>query len=210
MLVQGQVTQHIGALSPSYGTGAQTTLTLGRNGEILASEYHGKYYSLCYSGTIYFACNQANQALTSLSATYTGNLVYNPVGSGINAILLQCCIAVASAPAGISTMHHEATTSFQKTAPTTNTSLTVASSFLAQPEGASCFAYSATTLPAAPTAIRAIGGGVNATGSVSPTAFIVDDIAGGIIVAPGTYVGLGYVTTAISVIASYHWAEFPQ
>ena len=203
MLFQGQV-------SPvQLASGVQAPVALGKGGEMLVSEYQGRYYSLAYAGKVFSASNQSAKALTLLSSTYTGNLVYNPLGSGVNAILLQCAVAVATAPGGISNMHYEGTSIVQPTAPTTNTANTVISNVLGNTQVAASANYNVTTLPATPTIIRALGGGPNATGSVT-TPFIVDDIAGLIILTPGTYLGLGALTTAISVVATMTWAELPQ
>lgn len=203
MLFQGQVSPQ------QLAAGVQANVALGKGAEMLVSEYQGRYYSLTYAGKVFSACNQAAKALTTLSATYTGHLIYNPLGSGVNAILLQCSVAVATAPAGISNMHYEGTLITQTTAPTTNTTNTVFNNLFGNTSVAQSSSYNVSTLPAAPVAVRALGGGPNATGSVT-TPFIVDDIAGLMIVGPGTYVGLGYLTTAISVIASFTWAELPQ
>ena len=203
MLFQGQVGPQ------SYQSGTEPNLALGKAGELLFSEYQAKYYQLCYAGKVFQACNQANKALTSLSSTYTGHVLWLPLGTGVNSVILQCCVAVASAPAGISTMHHEGCTLVQTTAPATNTANAVSNSLLGSTAVAATASYNISTLGSTPVALRAVGGGTNATGSAAVTSFVLDDIAGGMILQPGTFVGLGYVTTAISVIASYHWAEIP-
>lgn len=203
MLFQGQVSPQ------QLAAGVQSTVALGKGAEMLVSEYQGRYYSLAYAGKVFGACNQAAKALTSLSSTYTGNLTYNPIGSGINVILLQVAVAVATAPAGIANMHYEGTLTAQTTAPSSNTANTVFNSLFSNTTVGSGVNYNVSTLPAAPVAVRGLGGGPNATGSVT-TPFIVDDLAGLMILGPGTYLGLGYLTTAISVVASMHWAELPQ
>jgi hypothetical protein len=203
MLFQGQVSPQ------QLAAGVQANVALGKGAEMLVSEYQGRYYSLAYAGKVFSACNQAAKALTSLSSTYTGHLIYNPLGSGINAIILQCAVAVATAPAGVANMHYEGTLSTQSTAPSSNTANTVFNNLFGNTSIAASASYNVSTLPANPVAVRALGGGPNATGSVT-TPFIVDDIAGLMILGPGTYLGLGYLTTAISVVASFSWAELPQ
>ena len=189
---------------------ASANLSVGKSAEAFGSSYQGRYYQLCYAGKVYNSCLQASTALSTLSTTYTGLMITNPVGTGFNCVMLQCCIAVSSAPAGISTMHHEGTKIFQPTAVTQGTPNTVQNMLLGNLTLGVGLAASASTPPATPVALRAIGGGTNATGSVQCTDSIIDEIAGAMILAPGTYIGLGYLTTAISVIASYHWAELPQ
>jgi hypothetical protein len=202
MLFQGSVGPQ------SLTLGVQATASLGRGGEVLVSEYQGRYFNLAYQGKVFCSANQSAKALTLLSSTYTGHLIYNPVGSGFNAILLQCAVAVATAPAGISNMHYEGTNIPQPLAPTSVTSNTVTSGMLGQNSTGVSQSYNVATLPFTPTVIRALGGGPNATGSVT-TPFIVDDMGGILVLTPGTYLGLGALTTAISVVASFHWAELP-
>jgi len=207
--VQGTVIPKLGQLSPPQeGAGNSATLGLGRNSEALSSQLQAKYFYLAYAGQVFSICNQTVATLSTLSTTYTGLLVINPLGSHWNAILLQCCVALASAPAGVSTIQHQAITTIQKTTVTNGTPATVYNGLLGTLPGA-CTGSVAATLPTAPISIRAIGCGVVATGSTDTIPFAMDDIAGTIILQPGTYCGLGYVTTAPGVIASYHWAELP-
>lgn len=210
VLFSGQVVTGLQQPGASYQTGSQTIISLGKSGELLASEYQGKYYSLCYAGRVYQTCNQTVATLSTLSTTYTGLLIANPFGSGVNSALLQCMVALASAPGGIATIQHQGINLVQKTAITNTTPNTVYNALLGGAASNSAVASVSATLPTAPIAFRAVGCGVNATGTATTAPVIVDDIAGGMILQPGTYVGLGYVTTAPAVIASYHWAEIPQ
>lgn len=203
MLLQGQVGPQ------TLSNGVQANIALGKAAEPLVSEFQGRYYSLAYAGKVFSACNQAAKALTTLSSTYTGHLIYNPIGSSINLSILQCAVAVATAPAGVSTMHYEGTLIVQNAAPTSNTVNTVFSNLLGSSFTGQGNSYNISTLPTAPVAIRGLGGGPNATGSTT-TPFIVDDLAGLFVLLPGTYIGLGYLTTAISVVASFHWSELPS
>jgi hypothetical protein len=191
-------------------TGAQPAVAQGKGAEVLVSEYQGKFYTLTYAGKVFSAPNQAVKALTTLSTTYTGNLVWNPIGSGVNVILLQCAVALASAPGGISTIQHQGIGFVQATAPSSNTANTVYNNFLGNTTVGLGVSYNISTLPTAPVVVRAIGAGVNATGSATVIGFVLDDIAGSLILSPGTYCGLGYITTVASVVASYHWCELPQ
>ena len=203
MILQGQV--GVQQLAP----GAQPIVSLGKAGEVLVSETQGRYYTLAYNGKVFSSANQAAKALTLLSSTYTGHLLYNPLGSGINCVVLQCAVSIATAPAGIADMHYEGSSIVQTTAPSSVTSNTVINSLLGNTAVGATASYNVATLPVTPTVLRGLGGGPNATGSVS-TPFIMDDLGGVIIIAPGTYMGLGALTTAISVVASFHWAELPQ
>lgn len=209
--VQGQVTQSLNQPLSQFQSGATPTLALGKQGEVFVSELQGRFYSLAYAGKVFGSATQANTTLSSLSGTYTGLVITNPWGTGVNLALLTCAIAMASAPAGISTIHHEAAfPPLSKTAVTQGTPSVVYNALVGNAAIGAGLAATAASLPIAPVAIRQIGLGVNATGSTTTFGYNVDDISGMIILEPGTYCGLGYLTTAMNVMASYHWAEIPQ
>jgi hypothetical protein len=203
MLLQGAVGNQ------QLQDGANNIARAGKGGELMVSELNGRYYELCYRGKVFSACSQSAVALSTLSSTYTGFIVANNPGTSTNLVILQVAVAVATAPAGVSNMHYEGTLTFQPTACTAGTALTTFSTLFGSGLSSVGLAKTATSTPNTPVAVRALGGGPNATGSVT-TPFIVDDIAGQIILGPGTYLGLGYLTTAISVVASATWAELPQ
>ena len=164
------------------------------------------YLELAMRGQLFMASLQSVVALTTLNATATGFILTNPGGSGRNIALLDVCVALASAPAGIASVHL-AYGAKSNTAVTHTTPLTVRSGLLESAKGVG-LADSSATLPAAPVAIRAIGGGPVAGSSVE-SPFIMDRVNGQIIIPPGSSLSLGYITTAISVVASMSWAELP-
>ena len=176
------------------------------NGFPLPNAAYMDYFSLAQRGQVFMASLQSVVALTTLNATATGFILTNPGSSGVNIALLDVCVALASAPAGIASVHLAYGTK-SDTAVTHTTPLTVRSGLLDAYKGAG-LADSSATLPAAPVAIRAIGGGPVATGSVT-SPFIRDEVRGQIIIPPGSSLSLGYITTAISVVASMAWAELP-
>ena len=114
-------------------------------------------FALAMRGQVFMASLQSVVALTTLNGTATGFILTNPNGSRVNIALLDVCVALASAPAGIATVHL-AYGARSNTAVTQTTPLTVQSGLLQFASGFGLAASSA-TLPAAPVAIRAIGGG---------------------------------------------------
>lgn len=158
---------------------------------------------------IFLASTQAGVATsTGLSTTQTGFTLYNPAGSGTTLVILQATIAATTAPAGIATMVWAANVNPNAAAPATNTVLTTRSAKMGNTTQGVGIAYSATTLPAAPVVVRAIGGPV-ATGSVSSPYFF-DDTQGSLAVEPGCTVSINSLTTAISAVFAVVWAEVPQ
>ena len=79
--------------------GAQLVIQrLGRQGDGIVSELHGRFYEQCYRGNMYSNGNTALVALTAntvtLNATTTPILgLYNPLGSGVNAVILKAALA---------------------------------------------------------------------------------------------------------------------
>lgn len=179
---------------------------IDRLGGLSVSDLLPRYHELAIRGMLFMACNQAVQAVSLLSATCTGVCLTNPNGSGKNIALLNVSIALASAPAAIASLQLaygvKSTTAVTQTTP-----LTVRCGFLESASGVG-LAASATTLPAAPVAIRSFGGGPVATGSVT-SPFMTDYVDGQIIIPPGSSLSLSATTTAISVVASMSWIEVP-
>lgn len=79
--------------------GAPNNLRTGRQGDIIVSELHGRYYESTFRGAQYFTGHTAVQALTAntitLTATTTPILgVYNPLGSGVNLVIQQAFLSL--------------------------------------------------------------------------------------------------------------------
>lgn len=79
--------------------GAQLVIQrLGRQGDAIVSELHGRFYEQAYRGNLFSNGNAGLVALTAntitLTATTTPILgVYNPLGSGVNLVMLQAVLA---------------------------------------------------------------------------------------------------------------------
>lgn len=155
---------------------------------------------------VYSACNQAGQATSvALSTTQTGFTLYNPAGSGKNLVILQTTIACTTAPAGAATIIYAANSNPNAAVPATNTLLTVHPAVIGRTATGAGIVYSATTLPAAPTVIRSVGGPVAAS-QINPP-YILDNVDGAIVVGEGCAVSINALTTAISAIISMTWRE---
>lgn len=166
--------------------------------------------ALVVDGTdnVYMASTQAGVATsTALSTTQTGFTLTNPVGSGVNLVLMQIRVAFTTAPAAIATLVLAANVNPLAAAVTQGTPLVVRSSKLGNPNVGAGLAASAATLPAAPVVIRGLGGPV-ATGSVSQMQ-VVDEVNGAVVITPGTAVSINSLTTAISGIFAMVWREVP-
>jgi len=190
--------------------GASNALRLARSGaSIVRPDGLGSYAEAVDRGLVFFASTQAGVALTTtLSATATGFILTNPVGSGKNLILLDALFALTTAPAGIATLGWAA--QFNEpvvTGVTHTTPLTVRSAKLQNGVRAGVgLADSSATLPNVPVAVRWVPGGPVATGTLN-SAFIRDEINGLLVLAPGSSLNTFVLTTAISAGITVYWAE---
>lgn len=201
MLLQGNVGFQ------SVGDGAPNVFgRLSRAAALCVDEVNGRFYELASRGKIYSASNQAAAAMSALSTTATGFILNNPIGSNITVSLLDVCVALATAAAGISPIGLAGNAAMQAVIPTTLTALTVVNNQLGNAAVGVAQVWNAATLATAPTFIRMIGGGPVATGGISAP-FIRDEVAGQIVLLPGTLVTVNRLTTAQSALVSMAWAE---
>ena len=170
----------------------------------------GQYTEMVLQGRCFFATNPSVQLFSVNTTAATGLIATNPAGSGVNMVILQLLVALASAPAGQSnliwtgTLLTTASAATTHTTPLTTKNCFIGSSFTA----ASCLIDSAATVPT-PAAIRAIPGGpVAAASVVSP--YIEQKVGGIMILAPGCVISVQAMTTAISAVATIVWREDPQ
>jgi hypothetical protein len=198
----------VGPNSFPDGGQPQGGFRLGNSGEIVVSELMGRYYELSKRGNLFIASNQAGVALSLLNATATGLILSNPAGSGRNLVLLDILVALTSAPAGIATLMLAGNVTQAQAATVHTTPLTIRNALLGAQLSTVALADSAATLPATPVVLRAIGGGPVATGSVTAP-FVRDEVAGEIVVAPGMSISLSALTTAISVLGTFVFADVP-
>lgn len=155
---------------------------------------------------VYVASTQAGVATsTGLSTTQTGFTLTNPLGSGKNLVVLDATVACTTAPAGAATLVWAANVNPAAAAVTQTTPLTVRSAKLGVAGSGVGLAASAVTLPAAPVVVRAIGGPVAAS-QINPP-FFKDDVAGALVLTPGSAVSINSLTTAISAVIAVTWKE---
>ena len=201
MLLQGNVGfQSVGDGSPNVFA------RLSRYAALVVDECNGRFYELASRGQVFSAANQAARVVPVLTASATGFVLNNPIGSNVQISLLDVCMALATAPAGAAILGLAANTAMQAVIPATLTAETVINNQLGNARVGVAQVWRVATLATAPTFIRAIGGGPVAASSITPP-FIRDEIAGQIVLLPGTAVTPASTTTAISSITSMAWAE---
>jgi uncharacterized Zn-binding protein involved in type VI secretion len=159
-------------------------------------------------GQVYNACSITAGLCTGLSTTYTGLVVWNPYGSGVNLLVYDFCAAASAIPAGLSELMISVTGSVSQANPTSTTAATL----LAAKVGASVLSkatpFTIATLPVVNVNYRVIPGSVTATAVTTPSYYAKID--GSLVVVPGTGYMVSFTTTALTAQYSTTWAEVPQ
>lgn len=195
------------------GDGAVNPATASRDGSTRIAPAAADYYELAYRGKVFQASNQGPGGTTTtvgLAATYTGLCVSNPAGSSVNLVMLQHSIAVVGAPAALATIGLLG--GYAAAGVATHTTPLVPLSTFMNTTVATGIAKvdSAATLVGTPVLLMALGVTpiTGATAQViNPTVVLnVYDFKGAFVLPPGAYIA-AYTSTALSVIASFTWAE---
>lgn len=187
--------------------GSYPTIRSGKQGDLIVSELHGRYYESTYRGKMFSVASQAVATTTvGLATTYTGLVLSNPVNSGINLIVNKCTtmqsVIQSTQPEAYGlAAGFNATTNVTHTTPATPQSNLVGSGLSALAK-----ADVSATLPTAPLYLAFAAQTASAT--VNGTAGIID-LEGSVILAPGAY--LLWVTPAQASVAgiwfSFQWEE---
>lgn len=218
MLLQGQTGPQV------VSDGSLPSLRLGKSGEMIAQELHGRFYEQNYRGNMYsFGLSNttlvaANAIATGLSSTAQPIIgIYNPSTSLYNLVVLQASIVTttvantAVAPGGFMWVYSAGNPGISTGSTPINSKTLVASG-----SAAKAFAVSTalTGLTNNLAVFRASGiASINAAGpataisqAVSNT---VENVDGSIIVPPGGFIGLmnQVATTTISVSCGIVWEE---
>lgn len=207
MQINGIVGPQVGI--SSFSNGSSPALRLGNMGETITSDLHGRYYEGTYRGGRFGGANQAAVAVTAaFTLIYTGLVLYNPMGSPVNACLEKVGLthSVAwPAASSIGLMIGQSTTALTPTTPLAPKSKKVGSGVAPV-----CSLLSAATLPVTPTldTLLASVGSLATTGFETTTG--VFDIGGEIILTPGSFVGI-YSTVGLTAagLFSMTWEEVP-
>ena len=200
MIVQGQAGVQVNQ------DGTITNLRVGKNGELIVGDVHGKYFEPTRRGNRYYAANQAAVTTTvALAATYTGLVVSNPASSPVDLVIDKCSFALSVAPVAIATIGlftgYSAAGLVTHTTPLTS----IAGHYVGNPKGYA-LADGAATLNGTPQWIMQLQNGFTAAalpGGVTP-AYV--DLEGSVVVPPGGYIGIGSLTVVVG-FGSIAWEE---
>lgn len=185
------------------------TARLGKQGDQLFSELHGRYYEQTYRGNVFNVASQV-VATTSvgLATTYTGLCLSNPRNSGVNLVLNKCTM-MQSVIQATQIEAFAIAFGFNTSTDVTHTAAVVPQSALVG-SGLTPLAKadSSATLPTAPLYGAFIG--QTSTATAQPTQSTLD-FEGSVILKPGSYAC--WVTPAQASVAgmwfSFSWEEVP-
>lgn len=194
----------VGPQAKAFGDGASSPIRLGRTGAQVVSEIHGRYYESMRSGLMFSAANQGAQAVSvALATTYTGLLLYNPVGSGKILVPNKFKYSLSVAPAAIATLG--LLTGFAATGGVTAQTAVLArqNNQIGNAGAGVGIALSQATI-VTPTVLATLYDGFTAGALPGPT--MVTDLEGAFGILPGGFVG-AYALTAVTGIGWISWEE---
>lgn len=198
----------IGSVGPgTYQDGGTPAVRLGRSGEIVVDELHGRYYESVYRGNVYSGGNVGGVVTTvGVATTYTGLCLSNPPGSGANLVVLKVGLAFIVAWPAASLVG--IMTGFSGTAVTQTTPITPARNLVGGGAGIGLLA-SSVTLPVAPTVRQMLLGGLTGAITVQTAAPAMFDLEGSIVLPPGGFAAVftSTISGAAGMGASFTWEE---
>jgi hypothetical protein len=212
MQIHGKVGPIVSSTSLSDGT-SNIDMRMGRMGEQIVSELHGRYYEAAYRRSV-FSGGNAVGVVTSVgvTATYTGLCLTNPLANTVNLVLLKCGYAfsvvqpTAALVIGLMTTYH-ASTAVTQTTPITpvNNYIGIGSA----PTGLLASSVACATAFTLRAILGSLGTAALTVPVTQPPAFF--DLEGSIILPPGACVA--FFTNVISGAAgfwgSFMWEEVP-
>jgi hypothetical protein len=202
----------VGNARQGIGEGASDVLRMGKTGCLVVGTAHGEFYEAVSRGRCWAACTATSgvapgTALGTTSAFY----IHNPVGSGVNLVLIAASLGYISGTFGAGAVF-ATTHAGVSVANPTGTSITPRNLLLGGNASGAALAFTTATVTTQ-VAIRPLWsfGAILATSVFQPTP-AKEQLNGEIVVAPGFGFGIHSVATAgtspLCVIGAT-WEEVP-
>ena len=217
MLIQGQV----GAPSSqaSIAPGTNPPIRQGQLGDVIASQLHGRYYEATYRQSVFSTF--VNGLSIGVATTYNSPLtagtgtpiigIYNPIGSGKNLSLIRVQNTPTSGTSGGPLLWNIIPNPQSITAATNATAYNMGT--LTQ-TGSVTKIWNATAITGSPSngvPFRDIAGPSSAASVVGAIQTYMEEIAGSIIVPPGSMIAMATTAAGTSYVFSAYveWEEIP-
>lgn len=198
--------------------GSQSSIRLGRTGEQIATELHGKYYEQSVRGSVFWATMTAGVIFPAPANTTNNPITLaNPAGSGKNISLISFDMEITTINSGaIGTGAYGLyVNSNVVAAAVSGTVLTPISGTVGSNYLPSAKVFTTSTIPAAPTIFKPYGfklvGGVAAAVPITGLPSFHIDFDGTAILSPGAsitpQISVADATSNPTVICSFCWEE---
>lgn len=189
---------------------ADTSIVVNKNGNLLVNSLAAKYQEACLLGNVFSTANQAGVTTQAgLSATTPALTLYNPISSGVNAVLIYAgCVNIVAFGAGAAIWIGANT--ITPATRVTGTAATSRSLYLGNNKTSVIQPLLAATLPDAPVAIATIGAGLTGAITTSPISPVQGRyFDGSIIIQPGSAISFQTSTQsgASGFLGEFVWFE---
>lgn len=182
------------------------TAQLGQQGDTLVSELHGRYYTQTVRQRVFGITGGLTTTTAAGAATFTGLLVGNPAGSGVNLAVNKVTVlqgAALTAETDIGIMYGPSTA-------TITSSLTTIFNRYAGGTASACVATAGQTItvPTAFIVFAGSGSGAITVPGLMPVVGV--DLEGSLVIPPGYF--FASYTSRVSTTAlmfSFAWEEIP-
>ena len=209
MTIRGQVRP-----DNAFGLTGEQIIRLGRGGDLLVNILPPMYWAT-KAGRVYHASTPDGGVApgTDITSTTAPVCLYNPIGSGVDLVVVNARVAYVSGTLGAGDIYWVANVN-SAAAAVTGTALTVVRGYIEATGGAIGRPFHTATLPAAGTLMRVFGS-IDATlaSTVGMGTYVLEDNPEGtIVVPPGTSVSLlaDAAAGATPLLAySFTWIEVP-
>lgn len=188
--------------------GSESDLRLNSTGALITAAGFPAYEQMVLDGNVYIGANLGGTPVTTqvgLSATTPALTLYNPIGSGVNLVLITTTVNITASPAaaaGLMLAYNFASAA----APSATTLANVTNAKIGTAKQPIGQCYRICTLAAAPIYTRSMGGPI---GAASTSGVVLrDNIDGEIVLSPGVAISV-QSTSAAAIIATFTWKEQP-
>ena len=186
--------------------GSDSDLRSDKTGALVVTQGHSKFQEQVLAGNVFIGSNLGGTPVTTqagLSVTTPALTLYNPVGSGINLVLVSITIDITTSPAaaaGLMLCYNLASAA----APTLTTLANVTNALLGTGKLPIGQCARVSTLATAPLALKFLGGTTGAAGVGGVQ--LINKVEGEVVVGPGVAVSI-QATSAAAILASFTWEE---
>lgn len=201
MILQGQV-----GVQNFSDSSNPVTARMGKQGELMVSELHGHHYETTLRGNTFSIAGTAVTTSAGGTGTFTGLLVANPVGSGVNLVINRAVAAqVAALTAGTAIGIQ-----FGQSVLTVAASLTTIANRLAGGAASKAVATAGATVTAMTNFILMGGAGSGAITVPLAIPVLSEEFEGSLIIPPGYQVA-SYTSAAstTALLFGFTWEEVP-